>query len=187
MGDMKLFIEALVSAIIALFVLNFFGISLFTLTSLTSFFVILLILMILEEKIGISNRRVLKQMRLEKPIISTVVAFMTLILIALVFTVIHDRISIVVAPLVHTTVEFGLVGLALVLAIAYRTFYHVLFKGVELDIGIDLGIKKRFGKEKKELDKDEENEKKKRLHERIKKEREKQKEREINIQETVEK
>jgi hypothetical protein len=35
-----------------------------------------------------------------------------------------------------------------VLALAYRIFYHVLFKGIELDTGIDLGIKKRFGENK---------------------------------------
>jgi hypothetical protein len=141
---MKLFIEAFISAIIAVFLLNFFGLSMYTLTSLTSFFVILLVLVIFEEKTGISNRRVVKQMRLERPILSTVISFIVLLLLALVFTVIHDRISILVTPIVNSTVEVGLVGLALVLAIAYRIFYHIMFKGIELDTGIDLGIQKRF-------------------------------------------
>lgn len=143
---MRLFLEAFVSAIIALLLLNFFGISLYTLTSLTSFFVILLVILIVEEKLGISSEKVIQEMRLERPILSTVLAFIILILIALVFTVIHDRISIVVAPLVNATVELGLVGLALVMAAAYRAFYHVMFKKIELDPGIDLGIKRKFGK-----------------------------------------
>jgi hypothetical protein len=141
---MRLFAEALVSAIIAVFVLNFFGLTLYTMTSLTSFFVILLIIVAIEEKTGISNRRVLRQMRLERPIYSTIIAFIMLLLIALVFSVIHDRVSIIVTPLINTTEETGLFGLAFVLALAYRGFYHVLFKGIELDTGIDLGIKKRF-------------------------------------------
>lgn len=141
---MKLFIEAFISALIALFILNFFGLSLYTLTSLMSFFVILLFIVIIEEKTGISNRRVIKQMRLERPILSTVISFMLLMLLALVFTIMHDRISIVVTPLITTTIELGLIGLAVVLAIAYRLFYHIMFKGIELNTGIDLGITKRF-------------------------------------------
>ncbi|MFP3949593.1 MAG: hypothetical protein ACLFUZ_00660 [Candidatus Micrarchaeia archaeon] len=143
---MRLFLEAFVSAIIALLLLNFFGITLYTLTSLTSFFVILLVILIVEEKLGISSEKVIQEMRLERPILSTVLAFIILILIALVFTVIHDRISIVVAPLVNATVELGLIGLALVMAAAYRLFYHVMFKKIQLDPGIDLGIKRKFGK-----------------------------------------
>ncbi len=145
-NSMRLFLEAFVSAIIALLLLNFFGISLYTLTSLTSFFVILLVILIVEEKLGISSEKVIQEMRLERPILSTVLAFIILILIALVFTVIHDRISIVVAPLVNATVELGLIGLALVMAGAYRIFYHVMFKKIELDPGIDLGIKRKFGR-----------------------------------------
>lgn len=141
---MKLFIEAFISAVIALFLLNFFGISLYTLTSLTSFFVILLLLVILEDKTGISNRRVIKQMRLEQPIFSTVISFVILLLIALVFTVIHDRISIVVTPIINTTVQLGLIGLAIVLAVAYRIFYHIMFKEIDLNTGIDLGITKKL-------------------------------------------
>ncbi|MCP4647244.1 MAG: hypothetical protein GY852_05820 [bacterium] len=141
---MKLFIEAFISAIIALFLLNFFGLSMYTLTSLTSFFVILLVLVIIEEKTGISNRRIIKQMRLERPILSTVFSFIALLLLALVFTVIHDRISILVTPIINASIEIGLIGLAVVLAFAYRIFYHIMFKGVDLDTGIDLGIKKRL-------------------------------------------
>lgn len=176
---MRLFIEAFVSAIIALLVLNFFGLALYTLTSLTSFFVILLFIVAIEEKTGISNRRVLKQMRLERPIFSTVIAFMILIILALVFSILHDRIGIIVAPLVSATVELGLIGLAAVLAIAYRLFYHVLFKGIVLDTGIDLGIKRRFGENKvsQKARKD--------LVEKVKR-RAKEGERKIDIQRTVE-
>ncbi|MBD3398688.1 hypothetical protein GF412_05600 [Candidatus Micrarchaeota archaeon] len=141
---MKLFIEAFVSAIIAIFLLNFFGLSMYTLTSLTSFFVILLFLVIIEEKTGISNRRLIKQMRLERPILSTVISFIVLLLLALVFTVIHDRISIVVTPIINASIEIGMVGLALVLAVAYRVFYHIMFKSIDLNTGIDLGIKRRI-------------------------------------------
>jgi hypothetical protein len=141
---MKLFIEAFVSAIIALLLLNFFGLTMYTLTSLTSFFVILLFLVIIEEKTGISNRRIVKQMRLERPILSTVISFIVLLLLALVFTVIHDRISIVVTPIVNASIEIGLLGLAFVLAVAYRIFYHIMFKSIELNTGIDFGIKKRL-------------------------------------------
>ena|GEM_PF-976340 len=167
---MKLFIEALVSAVIALFVLNFFGISLYSLTSLTAFFVILLVMVIIEEKTGISNRKVVKQMRLERPIISTVISFMILILLAFAFSIMHDRISILITPIINSSVELGLLGLALVLAVSYRGFYHIMFKGIELDTGIDLGIKKRLdAKERREH----EAEKRKRLQERLAKEREK--------------
>ena len=176
---MKLFIEALVSALIALFVLNFFGISLYSLTSLASFFVILLVLVIVEEKSGVSQRRVVKQMRLERPIISTVISFMMLILLAFVFSILHDRINILITPIITSSVELGLIGLALVLAVSYRAFYHILFKGIDLDTGIDLGIKKRLrDREKKVI-----------VHERIEKERERvtQKKRgEADIQRTVE-
>jgi len=167
---MRLFIEALVSAVIALFVLNFFGISLYSLTSLASFFVILLVLVIVEEKSGISQRRVVKQMRLERPIISTVISFMILILLAFAFSIMHDRISILITPIITSSVELGLFGLALVLAVSYRAFYHILFKGIDLDTGIDLGIKKRLAaKERSDRDAEE----RKKLHKRIAKEREK--------------
>ncbi len=183
---MKLFIEAALSAVIALFVLNFFGISLYSLTSLASFFVILLVLVMIEEKTNISSRRVLKQMRLERPIVSTVISFMILILLALVFSVIHDRISILITPIINSSVELGLLGLALVLAISYRGFYHIMFKGIDLDTGIDFGLRKRL--EKKEMTtRDADN--KKRLHERIARERAKTgsgKTRKVEIQETVE-
>lgn len=183
---MKLFIEALVSAIIALFVLNFFGISLYSLTSLASFFVILLTLVIVEEKTGISQRRVVKQMRLERPIISTVISFMILILLAFAFSIMHDRISILITPIINSSVELGLIGLALVLAVSYRAFYHIMFKGIDLDTGIDLGIKKRLQeKERREHDA----EQRKRMQERIAQEREAAKrrppERKVDIQRTV--
>ena len=162
---MKLFIEAFISAVIALFLLNFFGISLFMLTSLTSFFVILLLLVIVEDKTGISNRRVIKQMRLERPLLSTAISFLILLLIALAFSLIHDRVSMIVAPIVQTSVQVGLFGLAFVLAAAYRAFYHIMFKGIDLNTGIDLGIKRRLMETETKL----------MLRERIQKERERAK------------
>jgi len=184
---MKLFIEALVSAVIALFVLNFFGISLYSLTSLASFFVILLVLVTVEEKTGISQRRVVKQMRLERPIISTVISFMILILLAFAFSIIHDRIGILIAPIITSSVELGLIGLAVVLAVSYRGFYHIMFKGIELDTGIDLGIKKRLHEKER---REHEAEQRKRMQERLAKEREaakrRQPERRVDIQRTIE-
>ncbi len=167
---MKLFAEALISAIIALFVLNFLGISLYSLTSLTSFFVILLVMVVVEDKTGISNRRVVRQMRLERPIITTILSFMTLIVLAFVLSLIHDRLSILITPIISSSVAWGLVGLALILAVAYRAYYHITFKEINIDTGIDLGIKKRLEEKEQE---EREIEGRKKVRERLDKERKK--------------
>lgn len=139
---MKLMLEAIVAALIAVFVLNFMGLSVATLGSMTSFAVILLIIVLIEEKLDISNRRVLKKMRLEQPILVTAAAFAVIIILSLIFSTIHDRVGALINPLVQSANSWlGLIGLAVVLAVAYRLFYHFMFKQIDLEPVKELGGK----------------------------------------------
>ncbi len=140
---MRLFIEALVSALIALFVLNFLGIDLNTLTSVTSFFVILLFMILIEEKTGIANKSVIKEMRLEQPLLTTTISFGVLLILSLVFSTIYTKISGLVNPLIGSFGgTLGIIGLGFTLAIVYRTFYHFMYKGIEIgDVGNRLAKK----------------------------------------------
>jgi hypothetical protein len=145
---MRLFIEALVSALIALFVLNFLGIDLNTLTSVTSFFAILLFMILIEEKTGIANKNVIKLMRLEQPLLTTTISFGVLLILSLVFSTIYTKISGLVNPLISSFGgTLGLIGLGFTLAIAYRIFYHFMYKGVDIgNVGSKLAkdIMKKF-------------------------------------------
>lgn len=145
---MKLMIEAIVAAFIAVFFLNFMGLSVATLGSMTSFAVILLIIVLIEEKLDVSNRRVLKKMRLEQPILVTAAAFAVIIILSLVFSTIHDRVGALIEPLVQSANSWlGLIGLAVVLAVAYRLFYHFMFKQIDLAPVKELGGKYVKGRE----------------------------------------
>ncbi|MEM4272227.1 MAG: hypothetical protein QXH30_01435 [Candidatus Bilamarchaeaceae archaeon] len=130
---MRLFAEALVSALIALFVLNFLGIGLDTLTSVTSFFVIMLFMILIEEKTGIANKNVIKMMRLEQPLLTTTISFGVLLVLSLVFSTIYSKISGIVSPLVGSFGStLGLIGLGITLAMAYRLFYHFMYREIEV-------------------------------------------------------
>ena len=144
---MRLFLESLVAALIALFALNFFGLSIATLGSMTSFAIILLIIVLVEEKTDISNRRLLKRMRLEQPILLTAVAFAVLIILSLIFSTIHDKVGMLIQPVVQNANSWlGLIGLAAVLAVAYRIFYHFMFKEIDLKPVKELGGKYMGGR-----------------------------------------
>lgn len=130
---MRLLIESLVAAFIALFVLNFFGLSLETLISVSSFFVILLVIILIEEKTGISNKVLIKSMRLAQPILTTAVAFGILILLSLVFSTVYSKVSTLVVPLMASAGGLlGIIGLSIVLAVSYRIFYHYMYRGIDV-------------------------------------------------------
>lgn len=132
-GSMRLLAESLVAAFISLFILNFLGISLETLTSVTSFFVVLLVIILIEEKTGISNKVLIKTMRLGQPILTTAIAFAVLILLSLFFSTVLSKVGTIVNPLVASLGGLlGIIGLSVVLAISYRIFYHFMYKGIEV-------------------------------------------------------
>ena len=136
---MKLLLECLVASFIALFVLNWLGLSVSLLASVTSFFVVLLIIVLIEEKGGLSPRFILRTFRLERSIIATALVFALLYLVAIVFSIINNRMSGYITPFVvslESTV--GLVGLALIAGISYRLFYHFMYKEIEVDTGLEL-------------------------------------------------
>lgn len=140
---MRLFIEALVSALIALFVLNFFGINLDTLTSVTSFFAILLFMILIEEKTGIANKNAIKMMKLEQPLLTTTISLGILLILSLVFSTVYAKISGVVNPLISSFGGvLGIIGLGFTIAVAYRVFYHFMYKGIDVgDVGNQLAKK----------------------------------------------
>ncbi len=136
---MKLLIECLVASFIALFVLNWLGLSISLLASVTSFFVVLLIIVLIEEKGGLSARSVLRKFRLERPIISTSLVFALLYLIAIVFSIINNRMSAYITPFVISLEStMGLIGLSVIAGISYRLFYHFMYQEIDVNTGLEL-------------------------------------------------
>ena len=142
---MRLLAESLAAAFIALFVLNFLGLSISLLASVTSFFVVLLIIVLIEEKSGFSSRAILKRFRLEdKPIVATAIVFGLLFVMAIAFSIINTKMSERITPFINSLEStLGLIGLVIISALAYRLFYHFMFKEIELDTGLDLVKKVR--------------------------------------------
>lgn len=145
---MRLLLESLVAAFISLFVLNFLGLSLDTLTSVTSFFVVLLVIILIEEKTGISNKVLIKTMKLSQPILTTAVSFGVLLILSLFFSTVLAKLGTIVTPLMASAGGLlGIIGLSVVLAISYRVFYHFMYKGIEVgEVGSQLArnIMKKF-------------------------------------------
>jgi hypothetical protein len=145
---MQLFIESLIAAFISLFVLNFLGLSLETLTSVTSFFVVLLVIILIEEKTGISNKVLIKTMKLSQPILTTAISFGVLLILSLFFSTVLSKVGTIVTPLMASAGGLlGIIGLSIVLAISYRIFYHFMYKGIEVgDVGAQFAknIMKKF-------------------------------------------
>lgn len=136
---MRLLAESLAAAFIALFVLNFLGLSVSLLASVTSFFVVLLIIVLIEEKSGFSSRAILKKYRLDRPILATAIVFGLLFVLALVFSIINTRLGTIVTPfIVSLESTLGLIGLVFISAAAYRLFYHFMYQEIELDTGLEL-------------------------------------------------
>ncbi|MFA5411760.1 MAG: hypothetical protein WC350_00205 [Candidatus Micrarchaeia archaeon] len=141
---MRLLAESLVASFIALFVLNFLGVSVSMLASVTSFFVVLLVIVLIEEKSGFSSRAILKKYRLDRPIIATAVVFGLLFVLAIVFSIINTRLSAIITPFINSLEStVGLFGLVIISAIAYRLFYHFMYQEIELDTGLELVKKVR--------------------------------------------
>lgn len=141
---MRLFAESLVAAFIALFVLNFFGLSISLLASVTSFFVVLLIIVLIEEKSGFSSRAILKKYRLDRPIIATAIVFGLLFVMAIVFSIINTKMSAFITPFINSLEStLGLIGLVLISSVAYRLFYHFMYQEIEIDTGLELVKKVR--------------------------------------------
>lgn len=141
---MRLLAESLAAAFIALFVLNFLGLSVSMLASVTSFFVVLLVIVLIEEKSGFSSRAILKKYRLDRPIIATAIVFGLLFVLAIVFSIINTRLSALITPFINSLEStVGLIGLVIISAIAYRLFYHFMYQEIELDTGLELVKKVR--------------------------------------------
>lgn len=137
---MRLLAESLLAALIALFVLNFLGLSVSLLASVTSFFVVLLLIVLIEEKSGFSSRAILRHFRLEKkPILATAIVFGLLYVLAIVFSIINERMGTFITPIINSVSStIGLIGLATISAVAYRLFYHFMYQEIELDTGLEL-------------------------------------------------
>ncbi|MEW5996149.1 MAG: hypothetical protein AB1657_00965 [Candidatus Micrarchaeota archaeon] len=136
---MRLLAESLLAALIALFVLNFLGLGVSLLASVTSFFVVLLFIVLIEEKSGFSSRAILRQFRMDRPLIATAVVFGLLFVLAIVFSIINTRLSAFITPLTSSLEStLGLIGLAVISALAYRLFYHFMYQQIELDTGLQL-------------------------------------------------
>jgi hypothetical protein len=141
---MRLLAESLAAAFIALFILNFLGLSVAMLASVTSFFVVLLIIVLIEEKSGFSSRAILKKYRLDRPIIATAIVFGLLFVMAIVFSIINTKMSAFITPFINSLEStVGLIGLVVISALAYRLFYHFMYQEIELDTGLDLVKKVR--------------------------------------------
>jgi uncharacterized membrane protein len=141
---MRLLAESLAAAFIALFVLNFLGVSVSMLASVTSFFVVLLVIVLIEEKSGFSSRAILKKYRLDRPIIATAIVFGLLFVLAIVFSIINTRLSAIITPFINSLEStVGLFGLVVISALAYRLFYHFMYQEIELDTGLELVKKVR--------------------------------------------
>ncbi|MDD5096626.1 MAG: hypothetical protein PHY95_03895 [Candidatus ainarchaeum sp.] len=141
---MRLLAESLAAAFIALFVLNFLGLSVSMLASVTSFFVVLLVIVLIEEKSGFSSRAILKKYRLDRPIIATAIVFGLLFVLAIVFSIINTRLSAIITPFINSLEStIGLIGLVIISALAYRLFYHFMYQEIELDTGLELVKKVR--------------------------------------------
>ncbi len=145
---MRLLAESLVASFIALFILNFLGLGIPLLASVTSFFVVLLIIVLIEEKSGFSSKAILKKYRLDRPILATAIVFGLLFMLAIVFSIINARLSQFFTPFINSLEStLGLIGLVLISAVAYRLFYHFLYQEIELDTGLGLvkKVKTRIG------------------------------------------
>ena len=145
---MRLLAESLVAAFIALFILNFLGLSIALLASVTSFFVVLLVIVLIEEKSGFSSRAILKKYRLDRPILATAIVFGLLFVLAIVFSIINTRMSAIITPFIGSLEStLGLIGLVIISAVAYRLFYHFMYQEIELDTGLELvkKVKTRIG------------------------------------------
>lgn len=145
---MRLLAESLVAAFIALFILNFLGLSISLLASVTSFFVVLLLIVLIEEKSGFSSRAILKKYRLDRPILATAIVFGLLFVLAIVFSIINTRMSALITPFISSLEStLGLIGLVIISAVAYRLFYHFMYQEIELDTGLELikKVKTRIG------------------------------------------
>jgi uncharacterized membrane protein len=141
---MRLLAESLAAAFIALFILNFLGLSVSMLASVTSFFVVLLVIVLIEEKSGFSSRAILKKYRLDRPIIATAIVFGLLFVLAIVFSIINTRLSAIITPFINSLEgTLGLLGLVVISALAYRLFYHFMYQEIELDTGLELVKKVR--------------------------------------------
>ncbi len=130
---MRLLVESLIAAAIALFILNFLGLSLETLTSVTSFFVVLLAIILIEEKTGISNKVLIKTMRLAQPILTTAISFGVLLILSLFFSTVLSKVGTFVTPVMASAGGMlGIIGLSVVLAVSYRIFYHFMYRGIDV-------------------------------------------------------